>query len=274
MTNAVVLCADDYGLTPGISRASIDLATQGRISALSCMTGSGYWREHAAWLKPCVGQIDIGLHITLVDEAPIIAMPNTAPAGRLPSISGLILKSYAGLIDRAEIEREITAQFDAFESAMGRPPDHIDGHLHTHVLPGVRDIVLAVAARRAPHAWLRNVTEPIGRILQRGVAVPKTAFIAGLGRGFANQARQPMNDGFSGVYGLGGDEDIAALFAHFLNTTAKRHVILCHPGDCADEGVACKDARLNEYQFLRSQNFLDLLAHKNIAVRRFSALAG
>src|SRR5690606_6105260 len=104
-------------------------------------------------------KIDIGLHITLVDETPLTAMPRLAPAGRLPSIGRLIAKSYLGLVPRAEVAREIGAQVAAFTAVMGRPPAHIDGHLHTHVLPGIRDLVLAAADRMTPRPWLRTVTD-------------------------------------------------------------------------------------------------------------------
>jgi len=273
VSRGVVLCADDYALTPGISKAIINLVQLGRLSALSCMTGAAHWREHATWLASVVGKADIGLHLTLVEEAPITPMPRTAAGGKLPSIEELILKSHARVLDRAEIKREITAQFEAFEATLGRVPDHIDGHLHTHVLPGIRDIVLEVAAARAPKAWLRNVAEPMARILKRGIAVPKTMLIAGLGYVFARRANGTLiNDGFSGVYGLAGHEDIAALFDAFLNTDATRPVILCHPGDCETETVACQHARINEYRFFLFFFFADMLARKNMALRRFNEL--
>ncbi len=270
MTRFVVLCADDYALTPGISRAIIDLAVQGRLSAISCMTGSPLWATHAPWLRPLIGKVDIGLHITLVDEVPLTSMPRLAPHGKLPGVAALILKSYAGMIDLGEIEREITAQWDAFELALGRPPDHIDGHLHTHVLPGIRDAVLRIAARRAPKAWLRNVSEPLGRIIARGIAVPKASLISVLGRALPIETRLPTNDGFSGIYGLRGDENLESLFARFLESPAARPVVMCHPSDCASETVACATARTNEYAFLGSSAFAALLSTRGLSVERFS----
>ena len=98
MTRAVVLCADDYALSPGISRAIVQLAEQGRLSAISCMTGSAHWSEHADWLRPLIGKVDIGLHLTLVDEVPLTAMPHTAPNGKLPSIGALMVRTYLGQV--------------------------------------------------------------------------------------------------------------------------------------------------------------------------------
>jgi predicted glycoside hydrolase/deacetylase ChbG (UPF0249 family) len=266
----IVLCADDFGLTAGIDRGILALAHQARLSAISCMTGAPFWQEHAALLKPLADKVDIGLHITLVDEKPLTIMPRSAPDGRLPSIGAMIVKSHAGLLDGVEIEREITAQWDAFENAMGRAPDHVDGHLHTHVFPGIRDVVLKLAAKRAPNAWLRNIAEPYARVVKRKVAAPKAAVLTLLGNAFAN--RIAFNDGFSGVYGLRGDEDIPALFARFLETSAQKPVVLCHPGDCAHETVDCARARTNEYEFLKSDGFAALLAGRDLRLARFRDL--
>ena len=170
--NTFVLCADDYGLSPPVSRAILALAAAGRISALSCMTASPFWPEHGAWLKAVAGRVDIGLHLTLVDEKPLTAMPRMAPDGRLPSIGQLIAKSYARTLELGEIAAEMDAQLNAFITVMGRPPDHIDGHLHTHVLPGIRDVVLARARAFSPRPWLRNVHDRFSAITARGVALP------------------------------------------------------------------------------------------------------
>ena len=47
-----VLCADDFALSPGVSRGIIDLIARGRLSATGCMTVSPFWPEHAEWLRP------------------------------------------------------------------------------------------------------------------------------------------------------------------------------------------------------------------------------
>jgi predicted glycoside hydrolase/deacetylase ChbG (UPF0249 family) len=263
----VILCADDYALSLGISRAIIDLIEKQRLSAVSCMSGATHWPEHAPWLKTFIGKVDIGLHVTLVDETPLTTMPSTAPDGKLPGIGALIVKSHASLVDLAEIEREVTAQFDAFESALGRPPDHIDGHLHAHVLPGIADVIRLIALRRAPTAYWRNVAEPARRILRRGIAVPKALFISALG---ARAVASPANDGFSGLYALRGHEDVPALFAKFLDTDAVRPLVMCHPGEGGNDPIA--RARENEYRFMASDRYADLLKQSGVSLKRFSEL--
>lgn len=273
--NSFVLCADDYGLSAPVSRAILALAARGRISALSCMTASPFWPEHGPWLKEVADKVDIGLHLTLVDEAPLTPMPRMAPEGRLPSIGRLIARSYARTLDLAEIAAEIDAQLRAFVAVMSRPPAHIDGHLHTHVLPGIRDLVLARARALSPRPWLRNVHDSFGAISRRGVAVPKAAFIAALGRGFraaAADIRGHLNTGFSGVYGFSDTPaDYAALFARFIEHRGNRHVILCHPGEAGDSLAAWDRSRAVEYEFLAGPRFEDFLNAHGLRVARFAA---
>src|SRR5262249_7833626 len=85
----IVLCADDYAVAPGVSRAICALVERGRLSATSCMTVSSHWAEHARWLRPLDGQADIGLHLTLTDHAPLGAM-RLAVGGRLPPLGTLM----------------------------------------------------------------------------------------------------------------------------------------------------------------------------------------
>ena len=84
MTDAIVLCADDYALTAPVSRAILTLAETGRISALSCMTASPHWPEHGPWLAGVKDKVDVGLqrhstHRFLIDTH------RSCPMARPPS---------------------------------------------------------------------------------------------------------------------------------------------------------------------------------------------
>ncbi len=258
----VAICADDYALTPRISAAILDLAHMGRISAISCMTQSMYWPEFGPALKPLADRVDIGLHLTLVEEKPLSAMPRFAPAGRLPSIGRLIAGSHMRRLPLDEIAAEIDAQIAAFIAVMGRPPAHIDGHLHAHVLPGIRDLVLDRAQRLAPRPWLRATTDR--GLLARPMRF-KAAVLSALGQRFARDARAAgfvVNNGFSGFYDFacGG---YAERFPAFLDARGPRHLILCHPGQ-SDDTAEWSDARAEEYAFLKSPAFEALLPPENI----------
>lgn len=268
MTRTFALCADDFGLSPGIDRAILDLAERGRLSAVSCMTGAAQWRTDAAALVKLHDKVDIGLHLTLVDERPLTAMPHHTPNGVMPGITALILRSHLGLLPRDEIRAEIAAQFDAFEAATGFVPDHIDGHLHTHVLPGVRDLVLELARTRAPKAWLRNVTEPISRLAGRASA-GKAMVLNILGRRFETDPAlaHAGNQGFSGLSSFDPAANYAHDFEKFVADIGPRHLVMCHPSS----GDA--QSRANEYRFLGSDEFPALLARRGLSLARWSRAA-
>lgn len=273
----VILCADDYGLAPGVGRSIRALAAAGRLSATSCMTVFPDWHAEAAALRPLAGRIEIGLHLTLTDQAPLGPMPGLAPAGRLPSVGRLAALAWRRRLDAGEVAAEIGRQLDAFESAMGRPPGFVDGHQHAHLLPGVREAVLALFAGRLDprRAWLRSGAEPIGRILARGVAVGRAAAISAAARPLARMAAKrgvAVNDSFRGVTDFRPGRAVDALFRRYLDGPGRRPLVMCHPG-LVDETLADRDPvtawREAEHRYLAGDAFAADLAAAGRALAPF-----
>ncbi len=271
----ITLCADDYGLSPGVSVAIRDLIERGRLTATSCMTVCPFWVEEAPTLRPLAGMADIGLHVTLTDQAPLGPMPKLAPQGILPPLGVLMRKAYTGALDPHEISAEVNRQVAAFTTAFGAPPAFIDGHQHVHQLPVVRNAVLAALAE-LPGAYLRLCREPPRAIVRRGVAVAKTLLIAALGRGLAARARAarvPANTSFRGVYDFSGTRPFDALMARFLDEPGERTLVMVHPGIPDDALRAVDplvDQRAVEYDYLKSDSFAALLASKRVRLARFA----
>ena len=260
MTRPLVVCADDFGYSESVCDAIVDLANRGRISAISCMVTSPLWRTQVARLIPLRDRVDIGLHLVLIEEAPLTKMPHTAPNGQLPSLGSLMADSYGRKLALDEIQAEIAAQCDAFVAATGFAPAHIVGHRHTHVFPGIRRLVLGAAAAFAPRPWVRNIAEPVTHVIARRVAVAKTLLLSALGSGLRSQARDvgvPTNASFSGVYSLAPEENYPALFARFVEGAGDGHVIMCHPG--AADATPLGAMRAKEYAYLGSVEFPALL---------------
>ena len=137
---------------------------------------------------PFWGQASIGLHLNLTLGAPLGPCPTLAPTGSLPAI-GTYVRGGATL-PLGEIEAELGRQIDGFIEVMGRPPDHVDGHQHVHMLAPVRSLVLRQLGLRdlAGKAWLRDSSDQIWRILARGQSIQKALGLSVLGRGFAADA--------------------------------------------------------------------------------------
>ncbi|MFP5516266.1 MAG: ChbG/HpnK family deacetylase [Alphaproteobacteria bacterium] len=277
----LLLCADDYGLAPGVNAAIRDLIARGRLTATSVMSLCPHWRTDAAALRDLKGKADVGLHFTLTDQPPLGPMPTLAPDGRLPPLGRLMGWAYRGKLNapaaQAEIRAELARQIAAFTDAWGAAPDHIDGHQHVHQLPGVRDAVVEALAA-LPGAYVRLCGEPVTAVLRRRVAVPKTLLIGGLGGGLARMLRArgiPANDRFAGVYDFAGSRPFAELMPRFLEGTDGRALVMVHPG-LPDGELRRVDSlvepRRAEYDYLRGPDFADLLERRNIRLTRFAGL--
>jgi chitin disaccharide deacetylase len=274
-----VLCADDYGFSPGISSAIRDLIDRGRLSATSCMTMSPFWPDHASWLKPYADQVDVGLHLTLTDHAPLGSMPRTAPDGRLPPLPVLMRKSFTGQLDQGEIDSELNRQLDAFETAFGRAPSHIDGHHHIHQLPVVRKaVVRAVTTRyRGEKLYVRLCDESYFAILRRGIEIPKSLLISSIGRGLRKLARKHTiagSDSFRGVYDFSDRVPFGTLMDRFVEDIPPKGLVMCHPGIPDEElrGLDCVvGQRRVEYDWLGGHGLPTLLAKQNLRLSRFFA---
>lgn len=268
----LLLIADDYGISSGVSRGIRELAAQGRLSGTGAMTLMEAWAKEAPALAGLGHPLAVGLHFTLTDQRPLGAMPRLAPKGRLPGVGALLVKSHAGLLDRDEIEAELHRQLDAFEAAMGRPPDFIDGHQHVHVLPTVRDAVLGLFPRRLDPAtcWLRDCSEDPSALLARG-HVAKAGLIAAIARPFRRLlGRRGLhaNRGFAGFYD-GSGQAIGDAFPRFLAHAGDTHLIMVHPGHVDEELVRLDSLtapRQAELAFLGSDALPALLAAHGFAL--------
>ena len=132
--NTIAICADDFGLSKGVSTAIIRLIKNKKISATSCMTVCPSWPLAAQELSEVAADVDVGLHLTLTDQKPLGIIPSLAPEGCFPSLRHLIFSSLTKRLAAEEIKAEIHRQIDEFETYMGRPPDFVDGHHHVHQL--------------------------------------------------------------------------------------------------------------------------------------------
>jgi chitin disaccharide deacetylase len=274
----VILCADDYAIAPGVSMAILELINQRRLTATSCITASPYWPEHAAWLRSHTGAADIGLHLTLTDLAPLGPMPRLAPDGHLPPLSRLLALGLARRLDRDEISGELDRQIERFVAAFGKPPDFIDGHLHVHQLPIVRDIVTdRLRGALPPGTYVRVCDEPARDIMRRGIAVPRAFVISQLGRGLRRRVRGlgiPANARFAGVRDFEESSPYRNLFLRFIQDAPDNLLVMCHPG-LADRELAAVDPvttqREEEYRYFLGKDFFTDLGQAGVVLVRFSA---
>lgn len=271
VSRRIVICADDYGLAPGVSRAIRELALAGRLNATSVMTlFPNLEAEAQALLKVAEATgLGIGLHLTLTGGfAPLVATPSGE--GRLPGLRDLILKAHLRRLDLAAVEHEIEAQFRAFAALFGRPPSHVDGHQHAHVLPGIRPLLLAATRRHAPAAWVRDSSPAPG--VGEGVDLKGRLigfFSAGLRRD-AEALGLKANTGFAGAYSFKDANAFRAVLARALARLPEGGAVMVHPGH-VDEVLVARDPvteqREAEFQVLAAEEFPKALTRNGISLR-------
>ena len=249
----LTVCADDFAMSGEVSRTIVGLAKAGKINGISAMAVLERWEQDARLLADLPASVGVGLHLVLTDETPATLMPRLAPEGMLPAAGRLERLAWSRRLPLKEIANEIDAQFARFEEVIGRPPAFVDGHQHVHLLPKVRDLVIAATALRAPSAWLRSCEDKLARILSRPFAL-KSTLNALQSKGFARLAARAglrCNDSFAGLYDFKADYE--ELFPRFLASPGQFHLVICHPGlstDSAPDPIA--DARSREAEALKS----------------------
>ncbi|NMM91476.1 hypothetical protein B2J88_45485 [Rhodococcus sp. SRB_17] len=262
MARALVLCADDFALSAGVSRAIAALAAQGRLSATSAMVLSPRWREDVARLQPLRGQLDVGLHLDWTSAFAVAA-------GHGQPLPALMVRAALGALRADAVRLVVERQLDAFEAHWKAPPDHIDGHQHVQQFRGIREALVEAVQRRYPQhpPWLRVSLAPPG---QRDL---KARTIAAWGAQAlvrqANRAGLPHAEVLSGIYDFSGDT--AAYAQHmqrWLRTAPAGTVLMCHPAERADADDAIGAARAREGAYLASAAFAQALAAADVRLAR------
>lgn len=273
-----ILCADDFGMSPGVSEGILELVIARRLSAVSCMMTQPSIRKYAAELRSDENSIDIGIHFVLTDLKALSPDIQLGQGGNFPSLGTLVKNAFTGLLSESAIRKELSLQLQAFTDLFGRKPDFIDGHHHIHQLPGIRDIIFGLIEDNYNDSrpYIRSCNEPLSRIFSRGIEPLKAATIGLMGQGIRHRARVrsvAVNTGFSGIYNFSGETPYATLFDRFTNGLQNNSLVICHPGR-VDEELKIIDSLTNqretEMSFFLSDEFPALLERKNLALGRFS----
>lgn len=263
-SQAFILCADDYGLHPAVDAAVAQLCLAGRLSATSCMTTAPGWPAAAPRLQDLRPRLSVGLHFNLTESH----------GGAVPmqALGTVIRQAYTGHWSAAQMRALWEQQLDAFEQALGTPPDFIDGHQHVHQLPGLCDAMLEVLqARYTPvqMPWVRS-TAPLGTLWRS----PKAAIIALLGgwqtTRHLRKAGVVINLGFAGVYSFDAPspESYGAQMAQWLPQVQTGSLLMCHPATQEVVGDAIGKQRPVEFAYLLSDAFGDLLAQQRCHIQQ------
>ena len=264
MTQRLILCADDFGLSEEVSHGIIALARDHRLSATSCMTESKRWPEDARLLSQLDDSVCVGMHFNLTE--------GLHPDDR--SLGTCILQALTGQLGRAELTERFTQQLDLFEQHAGRAPDFVDGHQHVHILPGVRQVVFDVLQQR--YVDKLPALRHVGGQLRLPWPGFKSLVIQLLQTGFHRQALSrgfTLNRHFAGIYNFADADQYASMMQDWLANLPDNTLMMCHPArfEHAAMNDSMDQARQREYEFFASETFTTLLNANNRVLAPFRA---
>ncbi len=269
------LCADDYGISPGVNRAIRDLIERGRLNATSVMViGAAIGRDEVRALEAAAAgnpRCAIGLHVTLTAPfAPLTMHFRPLDGGMFLPFPKLLRAGLLRRLDPEMVHAEVMVQLAAFSELFGRAPDFVDGHQHAQLFPGVRDGFLAAVKQSAPDAWVRQGGRNLP--LARRLGAPKALILDILSAQFRRRAAHAgiaFNPGFAGAYDFSTQPDFGVLMRQFLDTLPQDGLIMCHPGFVDDILISLDPLtvqREHEHAFLGGEDFPHLLAANKVTL--------
>jgi len=145
----LIINADGYGFTAGISRAIEEAVEFGTVRSLSANVNF----PHADNLPKLVGkhpEISVGCHVN-----PIVGRPVLSP-GKVPTLvdengeffyKSFMRRYFRGKIKLAELRAEMAAQLEKTRDLAGDAFSHVDFHMGLHRLPGLYAAFLDVVEK-------------------------------------------------------------------------------------------------------------------------------
>ncbi|HWA69323.1 MAG TPA: hopanoid biosynthesis-associated protein HpnK [Rhizomicrobium sp.] len=272
----LIVTADDFGAAAEVNDAVERAHREGILSAASLMVAA----PAAAQAVAIAGRnprLRVGLHLVLVEGRPVL------PPCEIPDLvdasghfrtdmarAGAAMFFFPKV--RAQLEREIAAQFAAF-AATGLALDHVNAHKHFHLHPTIASAILRQACAHGVKG-ARVPLEPqavLGRIEKRkacGVARLTAPFAKSLRRRFARAGIAAPD----AVFGLAWSGAMTAerLRGLIENLPPGLSEIYMHPATGAYPGSAPGYQYAAELAALTDLRLPALLAARNIRLGGFA----
>jgi predicted glycoside hydrolase/deacetylase ChbG (UPF0249 family) len=262
MTRYLIVNADDFGLTPGVSRGIIRAHREGILTSTTFMVNFPWAADMAQMLQEAPG-LGVGIHLNITTGAPVLPPEQVSS---LVGPDGRFVRSGWRLLTRVrpeEAQREWTAQVEKGIALLGRTPTHLDTHRFLQGYPPLCEAMLAVAKRFAIPAVRILYPEfvPVGlyrRWTPAGFMVD---------RSLKRSASLTRESGLRHPdWTLAGDFDTAGLLQRLDRVPEGVTEIVSHPGE-VDEPLAALTS-------LREQREVELKALVDPEVRQRVAAQG
>lgn len=140
----LIVNADDFGLTPGVTRGILRAHRHGIVTSATVMATQCVERDQIT--EALDTGLGLGLHVNFTLGRPITGGRSLVDDG------GTFIRDARRAAARAkpaEVAAEVDAQVERFVALVKRAPTHLDSHHHVALYEPVREAVLAAARRLA-----------------------------------------------------------------------------------------------------------------------------
>lgn len=273
MSRYLIVNADDFGLSPGVSEGIIKAHTEGILTSTTFMVNFPWAKECAAMLKG-VPDLGVGIHLNMTTGRPVL------PPEQVPSLvdsDGKMSKDYFHLRFRVkpeDVEREWAAQVELGIKLLGGAPTHLDTHGYTQGYAGFAKALVAVAKRFGI---------PAVRVLRPGPDIPKPATFRKwspldlvYNRYLSASLQVIASSGLRHVdRTLVGDLDLSRLLSRLEQVTEGTTELVVHPGYVDDTLLSVssmREKRLVELAALTDPEAIRLVERRSIGLVTFAHL--
>jgi predicted glycoside hydrolase/deacetylase ChbG (UPF0249 family) len=278
----LIVNADGYGFTEGISRAIEECIAFGTVRSISANVNF-YHAEGLPRLVRRFPQLSVGCHIN-----PVVGRPLSDPA-RVKSLltekGDFFYRDFGrrvltGHIRMDELREEMDAQVERTRELAGDALSHVDFHMGLHRLPGVYQVFLDVAERSGvgrirTHRYLMGMESRLPRLrhllhmLGSPARIPKYCWNLRLRRKAVLRGLS-MPDRWVGITNMADDSGritVDNYLAMLRNLPQGFSEFVAHPGYIDEElkrWSTYLDQRFNELQVLLSEEFRNALTSSDV----------
>ena len=139
MSRRLIVNADDWGLTRGVSEGILAAHRHGIVTSTTVLATADLDRTLVARLLD--SGLGVGLHVNLTLGSPLTRGKSLVVGGRFVRDA----RHAAARANAGDVRAEVQAQAEKFRKVFRRAPTHLDTHHHVGLHPPVREVVLEVA---------------------------------------------------------------------------------------------------------------------------------
>ena len=202
MDRKLIVNADDFGRSPGVSRGILRAHQEGLVTSTSVMINQPGVEAQLVEALAC-SNLGIGLHLVFTAGRPLLSSTD------IPSLvdeDGFFLDQHtlwaqAGSVSSAQLLSELTTQVERFAALASQWPDHLDCHHFVHLFSPFFQVYADLAARfhlplRVPFPPATDFRKAVGTLpflegfpnnLVRGMIVTNSALLRARGLAYPDR---------------------------------------------------------------------------------------